>query len=323
MQVNLYSWARPGQINRIELWPRTPEDTPSLKMMVEHVRIGTVGGREPPVVRGSPSAVRGSPSAVRGSPDPAPNATDRSPDSGRPAVSGSGEVRRPAPSAERPAPSVVTPVPPAKPGPPVLEDGFEHWPPLSPERQRDAMVQNVVLTADHLAPQGWLPGRELGKQKELTGKILPDTAVKHSGRYSARLENADTRDITVLQYSTERAEARGTPAILPNRRYVVRWWVKGEQVENADAGPILMMNVISRQDGRDYRTFSAESWPLPQGTFDWQQRQLTFITDRNARSAIFSFQLRWATGIVWYDDVEIEDLGPVVSGETLPAGLSW
>jgi hypothetical protein len=53
----------------------------------------------PSVVRGSPSVVRGSPSVVRGSPDPASAATDRSPESGRPAVGGSGEVGRSAPSA--------------------------------------------------------------------------------------------------------------------------------------------------------------------------------------------------------------------------------
>ncbi len=43
MQVNLYPWAKPGQTNRIELWPRTPEDTPSVRMVVDRVRIGTVG----------------------------------------------------------------------------------------------------------------------------------------------------------------------------------------------------------------------------------------------------------------------------------------
>ncbi|MFC1596386.1 sugar-binding domain-containing protein [Planctomycetota bacterium] len=304
MQVNLYPWAKPGETNRIELWPRTPEDTPSLKMVVQRVRIGTV---EPSGAPGGPAVATVS-RAVRGSPALASGVTDKPQESGRPAVGAIGDVGKPARSA--------TPAPPGKPGPPVLKDGFEQWSPLSPERQREAMVQNVVLTADRLAPEGWTPGRELGGQKELTGKILPDTAVKHSGQYSARLENADPRDITVLQYSTERAEARGTPAILPNRRYVVRWWVKGERVENADAGPILMMSVVSTKQGQTYRTYASESWPLPKGAFDWQQRQLTFITDAHARSAMFSFQLRWATGIVWYDDVELQDIGPVVPVDT-------
>lgn len=120
----------------------------------------------------------------------------------------------------------------------------------------------------------------------------------------------------MLQYSIERTDARGQPLILPNRRYVVRWWVKGARVENADAGPILMMNVVSAKQGQTYRTFASEGSPLPRGTFDWQQRQLIFITDAYARSIAFSFQLRWATGVVWYDDVELEDLGPVVPVDT-------
>ena len=43
MQVNLYPWAKPGQTNRIELWPRTPEEHAAAEMTVERVRIGTVG----------------------------------------------------------------------------------------------------------------------------------------------------------------------------------------------------------------------------------------------------------------------------------------
>lgn len=40
MQVNLYPWALPGQENCIELWPREPQDTPKVKMVVKGVRIG-------------------------------------------------------------------------------------------------------------------------------------------------------------------------------------------------------------------------------------------------------------------------------------------
>jgi hypothetical protein len=294
MQVNLYPWAKPGQTNRIELWPRTPQDAPSLKIMVDRVRIGTVGPlRGPASVELLPPLSSAGRTAVL----PGPAA-----DAGKTPAAARKDAGK-TPSQQRP-------------GAGVLNGGFEHWSPLSPERQRDAMVKNVVLTADHLAPEGWLPGRELGGQEKLTGKILPDAAVKHSGRYSARLENGDPRDITVLEYSTERNDVPGKPAILPNRRYAVRWWVKGQGVDNADAGPILMMNVVSDRRGQSYRTFSAENWPLPRGTFDWQQRQLTFITDAYARSAAFSFQLRWATGAVWYDDVEMEDLGPVVPVDT-------
>ena len=293
MQVNLYPWAKPGQTNRIELWPRTPEDTPSLKMVVERVRIGTAGGRKPSRLRLRPDPF--------GTQSPPACMTPEHAESRKTAIGGSDEAERPA--------ATATPVLPPTPAGLVFQDGFEHWSPLSPDRQRDAMVKNVVLTADHLAPENWNPGRELGSRKELTGKVFPDGSVTHSGQYSARLENGDPRDITVLQYSTDRGT---TTTIRPNRRYMVHWWVKGERVENGDAGPILMMNVISAQENHSYRTFSSEHRPLPEGTFDWQQRQLMFITDAYARSVIFSFQLRWATGIIWYDDVELEDLGPVV-----------
>jgi hypothetical protein len=45
MQVNLYPWAKPGQVNRIELWYRTPEETAKQKMIVKSVRVGAVSRR--------------------------------------------------------------------------------------------------------------------------------------------------------------------------------------------------------------------------------------------------------------------------------------
>ena len=44
MQINLYPWAKAGQSNRIELWPRTPEEVAKTKMIVKSVRIGAVEG---------------------------------------------------------------------------------------------------------------------------------------------------------------------------------------------------------------------------------------------------------------------------------------
>jgi hypothetical protein len=68
----------------------------------------------------------------------------------------------------------------------------------------------------------------------------------------------------------------------------------------------------SERDGKPYRTDTYEQGSLPAGSFDWQRRQFVFITDERARWASFTFQLRWTTGTVWYDDVELLDMGPVV-----------
>ncbi len=42
MQANLYPYIIPGQPNKIELWPREPEGTARVKVIVKKVRIGTI-----------------------------------------------------------------------------------------------------------------------------------------------------------------------------------------------------------------------------------------------------------------------------------------
>ena len=121
-----------------------------------------------------------------------------------------------------------------------------------------------------------------------------------------------------MRYSTERLAARADDPhnIRPNRRYALRWWVRGQDIDLAGTGPILMMDVHSANKGKTYRNFAGEETPLPKGTFDWQRRQILFITDAYARSISFTLQLRWTTGTVWYDDVALVDLGPVVNVDT-------
>jgi hypothetical protein len=133
-----------------------------------------------------------------------------------------------------------------------------------------------------------------------------------------RLENHDMRDITYVQYSTERfaRNAQDPRGIRPNRRYAVRWWVKADQVDPRGTGPILMMYTASSQGDKTWRANESEPFPLPKGSFDWQRRELVFVTGEHARYAVLNFQLRWATGTAWYDDVELVDLGPVVQVET-------
>ena len=200
----------------------------------------------------------------------------------------------------------------------IENGGFEVWRPLDPQVARQETVSSIRLLPANMAPEGWFPLREPHKHQGPTATIAMDETVKHGGARSVRIENRDPRDITLVQYTTERFLLRPDDPhnIRPGRRYAVRWWLKAENVESAGAGPILMMSVVSTHDGKTYRTHASEQSPRPVGTFDWQPRQLVFITDPYARWAGFTFQLRWATGTVWYDDVELVDLGPVVHVET-------
>jgi hypothetical protein len=201
----------------------------------------------------------------------------------------------------------------------LVNGGFEDWAPLAPGVASRQDVRNVDLSPPGQGPVGWLPMRELTRDQTRTGRISLDETIRHGGQRSVRLENGDPRDITVLYYSTEPFVGHPDDPhnIKPSRRYRIRWWVKGENVVPAGAGPILMLFYYSRRGGHDTRTDTYEiGVELPKGTFDWQRREFTFITDDAARWLGFSLQLRWSTGTVWYDDVEMVDLGPVVTVET-------
>jgi hypothetical protein len=169
-----------------------------------------------------------------------------------------------------------------------------------------------------LTPVGWVPYREFFKDQQPTATLAMDERVKHSGKRCVRIENRDMRDITYVRYSTDRFAAHPDDPhnLRPNRRYAIRWWVRGQEIDPAGTGPILMMHTYSTKDGKSYGTPTSENLDLPKGTFDWQRREFVFITDPYARWITFTLQLRWTTGTVWYDDVELVDLGPVVHVET-------
>ena len=201
----------------------------------------------------------------------------------------------------------------------IANGGFERWAPLDAGLLKDKQVQNVNLTPPEQGPVDWVPLRELTEGQAPTASIAMDEAVKHSGKRSVRIHNSDPRDVTLVQYSTQSFTRRPDDPhnIKPNRRYLIRWWVKGQDVVPGDAGPILMLYYDTERDGKPARVDTYEQGvPLPQGTFDWQQRQFVFITDAHASSVTLSLQLRWATGTIWYDDVEMFDEGKVVHVET-------
>ena len=201
----------------------------------------------------------------------------------------------------------------------LLENGgFETWSKLDPNTARQPEIAGLRLEPAGSAPTGWQPCRETFKDQQPTAALALDEKVKHSGQRSVRIENRDMRDITYVRCSTERfaAHPEDPRNVRPNRRYAIRWWVRGREIDSAGTGPILMMQVHSTNRGKAYGTPASEETSLPKGSFDWQPREFVFITDPYARWISFTLQLRWTTGTVWYDDVELVDLGAVVNVET-------
>ena len=202
---------------------------------------------------------------------------------------------------------------------PLVNRGFEQWAELDPSVAKQDGTKNVDLEPPGWGPVGWVPRRELTKDQQRTGAVARDAEVKHSGDYAVRIHNGDMRDISLVAYSTEgfTKQLDDQHNIQPNRRYLLRWWVKGEPVDAKGTGPLLMMYVMSHHDVGWYRANTYEQGvEPPKGSFDWQERRFVFITDEHAKWFNVTLQLRWTTGTIWYDDVSLTELGPVVPVET-------
>ncbi|HEY3397617.1 MAG TPA: hypothetical protein VGM19_08165 [Armatimonadota bacterium] len=207
----------------------------------------------------------------------------------------------------------------------IVNGGFEEWVDVMqvPEglRQRPEVV-SVVRIPENLWPRQWIPMRVPYRTGGPgTSEIALDETVAHSGRRSVRLTSRSTKDITCVEYIGEYALGSAVPpaAIQPNRRYRLTWWVKGLAVLPGGGGAMLEgIYYVSLLNGKGYRTapdYGDQTRP-PTGTFDWQQEQFDFLTDAGAKYLAFNLQLRETTGTIWYDDVELQDLGPAMVVET-------
>lgn len=191
---------------------------------------------------------------------------------------------------------------------PVVNGGFEEWEQAPPER----------AIPDGWRPRGWQVVSEYHEMPDKTGIVARDRQVACSGKHSVRLSSTNRAEVTAVAYSTESfaANPQDPRNLRPDRRYLVRWRVKGENVDNSTGpGTIMMLYVSGQRDGQRYRVDHSLALSLS-GSFDWQEQSFHFITDQHAAWAVFNLQLRWVTGTVWYDDFELIDLGPVLRVKT-------
>jgi len=176
-------------------------------------------------------------------------------------------------------------------------------------------------------PMFWVPGcSAYEKDVPLTGIIVRDEETVHSGQYSLRIESDQVTNITHIDYSPHFFKGGDVFKIKANRRYRLSWWVKGKDVEPGPDGPgQTVASFYIRKEGEEkqrvHNKWSHQVNKAPTGSFDWQRQSVEFTTNEVApgqteMEMTFSLQLRRAKGTVWYDDVELVDLGPVVKVET-------
>lgn len=140
---------------------------------------------------------------------------------------------------------------------------------------------------------GWKFHRADGKMD-----ISSDSSVKRSGNRSMR--------VTFKNYiGVEAANPAQLVAVQPNTAYVLRFWVRGENLKSG--GPPLIQIINANDD-----VPLGSSQPFDGGTFDWQERVLAFITPSNCEGIVIRTNRVYCgdscpiSGILWYDDFVLE-----------------
>jgi hypothetical protein len=122
-----------------------------------------------------------------------------------------------------------------------------------------------------------------------------DTAIKHSGKASLRLEN-----FTANSYGHGRVMQE--VKVQPHRCYRITLWVKTEGLKPAGAFRLLAL--------ANERELAPREFNLP-STTDW--RRLTMLVNSLGLDKIRLYAGLWGgqAGKVWLDDWSIEEVGPV------------
>jgi len=122
-----------------------------------------------------------------------------------------------------------------------------------------------------------------------------DTAVKHSGTSSLRLEN-----FTANQYGHGRAMQK--IAVQPHRSYRLTLWVKTEGLEPANAVHVEILTGDREVAPREFH--------LP-ATSDWRKVTMLFNSLDHNTLSVYAGVWGAKSGKLWLDDWSIEETGPV------------
>ncbi len=146
-----------------------------------------------------------------------------------------------------------------------------------------------------------------------TGGVFCDRQIKAAGNASLRIENRSVNDITSVRLRPNWFTTGGrTPlAIRPNTRYRLRFQLRAEGLKpHPEGGGAVIFLALLDGSGRARPVGSVVFRPgVP--SYDWSAAEKEFTTGPEDRAVEFDFQLRRAAGNLWYDQVELEELGPV------------
>lgn len=123
-----------------------------------------------------------------------------------------------------------------------------------------------------------------------------DTAVKHGGKVSLRMES-----IHKNQY--RHCRIMQTVKLQPYRQYHVSVWIKTEGMQPAD--PEIKLLKTKGEGGISFQTFRTER------TQDWKRVDIVFNSMDNSEGNLYLGSWHGKDGKVWWDDLVIEEIGLV------------
>ena len=142
---------------------------------------------------------------------------------------------------------------------------------------------------DEIAPPGWRSA--ITDEKHVNARS--DT-VAHSGKKSVMTTVLPGAVPTWVQFGR-------TFAVQPGSRYVMRCWVKGENIKGSQYGAGFYAHIgPSDKIGRDPKNV----WNNI-GTFDWKQIEMTGTVPDDATMMNWGTVMHATEGTAWFDDVEL------------------
>lgn len=181
----------------------------------------------------------------------------------------------------------------------VPNNSFEKWSKVkNPQDYTCEFTQGIK-------PSGWNVG-ERTKATDAPKTVIcsQDTEIFHSGKSSIKLESKDNKFIN-------RISRFNAIPIEGGKQYKVSFWVKGENIAsdpaNKHSGVVLQFIPGSKKHYWSDKRYLIKVFPL-KGSFDWMKISAIFETRDTEESAGIAIGLQKATGVIWVDDLELEQV---------------
>ena len=181
--------------------------------------------------------------------------------------------------------------------------GFEEW---APEPK---FGPNAAKYESDLVPVGWIA--DSTTKTAVRGLVAKDSTAKHSGAVSVRLEAQPGAPVVLTPRLTGPSSDQWLPGpmtIAPGKKYLLRAWIKGENVVPAPSDPNLTLYAVVGGGGdffggQNNNRIVAKGC-YQNGTWDWTPLEVEFETSSSEVAVFVSFTAV-ASGKIWVDDIEL------------------